>query len=92
MAAFDYRQALEIREAFARHGVRYLFIGKAGAILLGKTKLSVMLDVFNIFQSQEATLYDDNVELTAGVTDPDFLKPVQYQAPRQWRLAARWEF
>jgi hypothetical protein len=35
MAAFDYRQATEIREAFARHGVRYLFIGKSGAILLG---------------------------------------------------------
>ena len=35
MAAFDYRQAQEIRDAFARHGVRYLFIGKSGAILLG---------------------------------------------------------
>lgn len=35
MAAFEYRQALEIRDAFARHDVRYLFIGKSGAILLG---------------------------------------------------------
>jgi hypothetical protein len=35
MGAFEYRQALEIRDAFARHGVRYLFIGKSGAILLG---------------------------------------------------------
>ena len=35
MAAFDYRQAEEIRDAFARHGCRYLFIGKSGAILLG---------------------------------------------------------
>src|SRR3954469_4918950 len=35
MAAFEYRQAEEIRDAFARHGVRYLFIGKSGAILLG---------------------------------------------------------
>jgi hypothetical protein len=35
MAAFDYRQALEIRNALARHRVQYLFIGKAGAILLG---------------------------------------------------------
>ncbi|MCI0362591.1 MAG: hypothetical protein L0Y44_05395 [Phycisphaerales bacterium] len=34
-AAFDYRQAQEIRDAFGRHGVRYLFIGKSGAILLG---------------------------------------------------------
>jgi hypothetical protein len=35
MGAFEYRQAEEIRDAFARHGVRYLFIGKSGAILLG---------------------------------------------------------
>jgi len=31
MGAFEYRQAEEIRDAFARHGVRYLFIGKSGA-------------------------------------------------------------
>ncbi len=35
MGAFEYRQAEEIREVLARHGVRYLFIGKSGAILLG---------------------------------------------------------
>jgi hypothetical protein len=35
MAAFEYRQAQEIRDALARHRVRYLFIGKSGAILLG---------------------------------------------------------
>ena len=31
MVAFDYRQALEIRDALARHAVRYLFIGSRGA-------------------------------------------------------------
>jgi hypothetical protein len=35
MAAFEYRQAQEVRDAFRRHGVRYLFIGKSAAILLG---------------------------------------------------------
>ncbi len=35
MAAFEYRQAEEIRDTFARHTVRYLFIGKSAAILLG---------------------------------------------------------
>src|SRR6266404_5190229 len=35
MAAFEYRQAEEIRDAFKRHGCAYLFIGKSGAILLG---------------------------------------------------------
>ena len=32
---FEYTQAEEIRDVFARRGVRYLFIGKSGAILLG---------------------------------------------------------
>jgi CheY-like chemotaxis protein len=35
VAAFEYRQAVEVRDALARHGARYLFIGKSGAILLG---------------------------------------------------------
>ena len=32
---FEYRQAQEIRDAFAKHRVAYLFIGKSGAVLLG---------------------------------------------------------
>jgi hypothetical protein len=35
MGAFEYRQAEEIRDSFNREGVRYLFLGKSGAILLG---------------------------------------------------------
>ena len=35
MAAFEYRQAQEIQQVFAAHAVRYLFLGKSGAILLG---------------------------------------------------------
>ena len=35
MGAFEYRLAVEIRDAFERHGCRYLFLGKSGAILLG---------------------------------------------------------
>ncbi len=58
----------------------------------GKTTLRLALDVFNVFQSQEVTAFDDNVELRAGVTDPDFLKPIAYQDPRRWRLSARWDF
>ena len=46
MAAFEYRQAQEIRDAFLRHGVRYLFIGKSGAILLGFSDTTQDADVF----------------------------------------------
>jgi len=35
MAAFEYRNAEDVRDAFKRHGVKYLFFGKSGAILLG---------------------------------------------------------
>ena len=45
-AKFDYTQAEEIRDTFARHGVRYLFIGKSGAILLGFPDTTQDADVF----------------------------------------------
>ena len=46
MAAFDYRQAVEIRDAFARHECRYLFLGKSGAILLGYPDTTQDADLF----------------------------------------------
>lgn len=46
MAAFDYRQATEIRDALARHRVKYLFIGKSGAILLGFPDTTQDADLF----------------------------------------------
>src|SRR5438132_5606207 len=45
-ARFDYAQAEEIRDVFARHGVRYLFLGKSGAILLGFPDTTQDADVF----------------------------------------------
>ncbi len=46
MGAFEYRQAEEIRDTFSRHGVRYLFIGKSGAILLGFPDTTPGADLF----------------------------------------------
>jgi hypothetical protein len=46
MAAFEYRQAEEIRDAFAARGVRYLFLGKSGAILLGFPDTTQDADVY----------------------------------------------
>jgi hypothetical protein len=46
MGAFDYRQAQEIRDALHRHGCRYLFIGKCGAILLGFPDTTQDADLF----------------------------------------------
>ncbi len=46
MGAFEYRQAQETRDALSRHGVRYLFIGKSGAILLGFPDTTQDADLF----------------------------------------------
>ena len=46
MPVFEYRQAEEIRDALARHDVRYLFIGKSGAILLGFPDTTQDADLF----------------------------------------------
>lgn len=45
-ARFEYAQAEEICESFARHGVRYLFIGKSGAILLGFPDTTQDADIY----------------------------------------------
>ncbi len=45
-ARFDFPQAQEIRDVFARHRVRYLFIGKSGAILLGFSDTTQDADLF----------------------------------------------
>jgi hypothetical protein len=46
MAGFDYKQAEEIRDALERYRVRYLFIGKSGAILLGYPDTTQDADLF----------------------------------------------
>jgi len=46
MGAFEYRQAEEVRDAFAAAGVRYLFLGKSGAILLGFPDTTQDADLF----------------------------------------------
>src|SRR6266496_2021464 len=46
MPAFEYQQAEEIKQAFKRHQIRYLFIGKSGAILLGFPDTTQDADLF----------------------------------------------
>ena len=74
MAAFEFRQAEEIQRAFARHGVRYLFIGKSGAVLLGFPDTTQDADVF-----PEKTA-ENCAALAAALRDLGFdLKPNQEQ-------------
>ncbi|HEX9426758.1 MAG TPA: hypothetical protein VGA64_03160, partial [Candidatus Polarisedimenticolia bacterium] len=70
-----------------------LDLGVSYPFTFGKTSsMIVRLDIFNVLGLQEPTLYEDTIELQAGITDPDFLKATAYQNPRTWRLSARWAF
>ena len=46
MGVFEYKNAEEVRTVFERHGVRYLFFGKSGAILLGYSDTTQDVDLF----------------------------------------------
>ncbi|MFH1418455.1 MAG: hypothetical protein ABII12_09260 [Planctomycetota bacterium] len=70
MAAFEYRQAQEIRDVLSRHGCRYLFIGKSGAILLGFPDTTQDADLFvDQFPENGRALVAALRELGFAVTD-----------------------
>jgi outer membrane receptor protein involved in Fe transport len=68
--------------------------------LSGSRRLALMLDVFNIFNSQTPLEYDTFTELVFGTPNPDFgrtgvsnvVAGQQFTTPRQIRLGARIEF
>jgi hypothetical protein len=53
---------------------------------------SIGATCFNVLNSRETTGFDDNVELQAGVTDPDYLKQTGFMTPRNIRAYAKWSF
>src|SRR5436190_1583667 len=70
MPAFEYRQAQQLHDALARRGVRYLFLGKSAAILLGFPDTTQDVDVFPLRsvengQAIVAALREIGFELTA---------------------------
>src|SRR5262245_64643623 len=69
---FEYTQAEEIRDAFARHGVRYLFLGKSGAILLGYPDTTQDADLFvEKSPANGAAIVAALVELGFDLTDAE---------------------
>ena len=70
--AFEYAQAEEIRDVFARHGVRYLFLGKSGAILLGYPDTTQDADLFvERSPANGAAIVAGLVELGFELTDAE---------------------
>ena len=70
------------------------------AIKFGSSQRVILIaDVFNVFDRQEPTDYDNWDETSFGVANPDFGQPsrggssfTSFQTPRQIRLGARFEW
>ncbi len=60
--------------------------------VLGGGRLVLVVDVFNIFNSQDAIDYDQNTELRPQIDNPDFGRRILYQNPRSVRLGVRFDF
>ena len=57
--------------------------------LFGNREIVLLADVFNLFDTQDVTDYDNYVEETFTVANPDFGRVLSYQIPRQLRIGAR---
>lgn len=58
-------------------------------------KLELGLDVFNLFNNGKVTEYYETSaygSTSSNFYEPNFLQPVNFQAPRNVRISARWEF
>jgi len=67
----------------------------------GNKSVTLLADVFNLFNSQTVLMYDQWTQLSGPAPNPDFGAPVskvllgappQFQAPRQIRVGARFGF
>jgi hypothetical protein len=57
-------------------------------------KLTLQLDVFNVFNFQKVTEYNETTELSRATPtyNPNFLNAVNYQTPRSMRFTVRYNF
>jgi outer membrane receptor protein involved in Fe transport len=55
----------------------------------GKSQLTFMLDIFNLFNDNDALTFDNSIETRPGALNPDYLKANLYQAPRNVRLGVK---
>lgn len=59
---------------------------------IGGRQLTLLADVFNLFDQQRVRDYDNYTETTFGVPNPDFGRVIVYQLPRSVRFGARFRF
>jgi len=66
MATFEFKNAQELARVFKTHGVKYLFFGKSGAILLGYSDTTQDVDLYLDKRKENCK------RVVAGLADLDF--------------------
>ena len=61
-------------------------------VMAKKSSLEFSVLVNNIFDSTHNATFDDNIEYSTGILNPDYGKPISSVAPRTVRLGVRWSF
>jgi hypothetical protein len=59
---------------------------------VGRGRVVLAVDVFNLFDTGDPVDYDQNTERRPQVLNPDFGSRIAYQEPRRVRLGVRYEF
>jgi hypothetical protein len=69
--------------------------------MAGERRVTLLADIFNLFNERRVLNYNQNTQLNNGPTDPDFGKPIstifagnppQFQVPLSLRVGVRYEF
>jgi hypothetical protein len=58
----------------------------------GNRKLTLLADAFNLFNRRDAQQYDYYTEIAPNRPNPDFGRVIDYRAPLQFRIGARFGF
>jgi hypothetical protein len=64
---------------------------------VSKGKLTLQADIFNVFNAQKTTEFNETrdysrADVESGKLNPNYLSPTSFQTPRSVRLTARYEF
>jgi len=62
------------------------------AVPLGRTRLLLLADVFNLFNNQTVLFYNQSSERSVGVPNPGYGQQALLAAPLQTRIGVRFEF
>lgn len=69
-----------------------LHVGYDWELRDGKSRLTFLLDIFNLFNDNGALTFDNNYETRPGVPNVDYLKANLFQGPRNVRLGLRFSY